>query len=161
MSKRKPIHPPFAEHDWDRVVEAGCDIVNASACEDEVLHQAAINALRYLLEQLSRTYGRHPVLTETLADFVDDPAERVGLYRQAQAGAEEIEYPLHTIQISFAETLLESMDDPQLALQELLRGKNDLYQYGDRHEREQFYALERKCIDSLRARSGDRENDRN
>ena len=60
------------------------------------------------LGELRARYGCHPVLPETQADFADDNAEGIALYRRAPAVAEADRLPALNIRLSLAGLLLEA-----------------------------------------------------
>jgi hypothetical protein len=136
---------PFSIEEWSSVEEAARDIVNASFQEDPILRAAGIESLKELLANLESRYGPHPVITETLADYTENPEEQVRLYCKARDEAANIGGPIHTIQIALAQVLLEEMNDPEGALAELLRGEHDLQAYSDENERREADRLRQGC----------------
>jgi hypothetical protein len=93
---------PFTDAEWDGVTEAVLPLVNATFAEDDALRAACFIELRQVLSELRVLHGDHPVLLETEADFAEDDAERVALYRWAAGIAESHELPTLGIRLSLA-----------------------------------------------------------
>ena len=74
---------PITKHAWAAVHERACDIVNASAIDDEVMGTIYREQLMEILDQLEQDFGPHPEIFDTRADFLSDPAERMRLYQKA------------------------------------------------------------------------------
>lgn len=117
---------PFSEEDWESVEEAVIDLVNASGEEDDEVIAANLKNVFDLLEALAIKYGPHPVLYETKADILPNPAERVELYRQAIRLAESNALQTLTIRLSLAEVLIEDLGDFAAARKELEACKDEL-----------------------------------
>ena len=117
---------PFSEEDWESVEEAVIDLVNASGEEDDEVIAANLKNVFDLLEALAIKYGPHPVLYETKADILPNPAERVELYRQAIHLAESNALQTLTIRLSLAEVLIEDLGDFAAAREELEACKGEL-----------------------------------
>ena len=117
---------PFREEDWESVEEAVVALVNASAEEDDEVIAANLKNVFDLLEALAIKYGPHPVLYETKADILPNPAERVELYRQAIRLAESNALQTLTIRLSLAEVLIEDLGDFAAARKELEACKGEL-----------------------------------
>lgn len=117
---------PFGEEDWQSVEEAVIDLVNASAEEDDEMIAANLKNVFDLLEALAIKYGPHPVLYETKADILPNPAERVELYKQAISLAESNALQTLTIRLSLAEVLIEDLGDFAEARQQLEACKGEL-----------------------------------
>ena len=75
----------ISAEDWDRVAEAACQIVNASAMDDEILCAHHTCALFEILDELESQYGRIPSILATRADFSDDPQVAIPLLEEALA----------------------------------------------------------------------------
>ena len=101
---------PFTGAEWGAVNDAVLPLVNATLAEDDVLHASAQEELRCVLNQLRVRYGDHPVLLETEADFCDDDAERVALYRRAIEVAVAHGLPTLSIRLSLAQLLVDDND---------------------------------------------------
>ncbi len=69
--------------DWDLVHQAACDVVNASAIDDDVLSAHHTEGLFDLLSELETRYGRIPSILATRADFTDAPASAIALHEEA------------------------------------------------------------------------------
>ena len=117
---------PFKEEDWESVEEAVIALVNASGDEDDEVIAAKLKTVFDLLEALAIKYGPHPVLYETKADILPNPAERVELYRQAIRLAESNALQTLTIRLSLAEVLIEDLGDFAAARKELEACKGEL-----------------------------------
>ena len=117
---------PFREEDWQAVEEAVVALVNASAEEADQVITAKLKDVFDLLEALAIKYGPHPVLFETKADILPNPAERVELYQQAISLAENNALQTLTIRLSLAEVLMEDLGDFAAARKELEACKGEL-----------------------------------
>lgn len=60
---------PFSDDEWEAVLVASRDIVNAVFAGDRTLAASALVELQAVLADLRARYGDHPVLAETEADF--------------------------------------------------------------------------------------------
>lgn len=93
----------------ERVLDLAAQMTNAALADDDPLCQSLYQGLlEYYYEQTAAGQG-HPFLTETVADYTDDPAEALCLYRQAlvqsqKMGATE---PTQTILLGVATRLIE------------------------------------------------------
>lgn len=128
---------PFREEDWEAVEEAVVALVNASAEEADEVIAAKLKNVFDLLEALAIKYGPHPVLYETKADILPNPAERVELYKQAIRLAESNALQTLTIRLSLAEVLIEDLGDFAGAKKELEACKGELTE----EELEEWQAL--------------------
>jgi len=99
---------PFTEAEWDAIKGAALRVVNASLVEDFPFRASAYAVLLDKLGELRARYGYHPVQLETQADFADDNAEGIALYRRAAAVAEANGLPTLNIRLSLAGLLLEA-----------------------------------------------------
>lgn len=109
---------PFTNAEWDPLKDLADSILNANSAKDDAL---ATSLRLDLLEQLAALrvrHGDHPVLLETIADYTEDAAEQVVLYRQAIEVAEAHGLPTLSIRMSFAPVLVE-LGEPMGALEEL------------------------------------------
>lgn len=98
---------PFTEAEWDAIKGAALRVVNASLAEDP--HGVPRPTRDSSTSWASRArYGYHPVQLETQADFADDNAEGIALYRRAAAVAEANGLPALNIRLSLAGLLLEA-----------------------------------------------------
>lgn len=79
----------ITEAAWSRVHEKACDIVNASTIDDVVMVSVFTDQLMVILDELEVEFGPHPEFYDTRADFLDDPDERMRLYRRALKLARE------------------------------------------------------------------------
>lgn len=94
---------------YERVLELALAITNSVLAGDEVLSNAHTLQLREYYEEQAGLGKSHPFLTETLADFTDDPTEAVRLYQLSiQQVPKFPDEPIHTKQISLARTLIEA-----------------------------------------------------
>ena len=109
---------PFSEAEWVAVSEAALPVVNAGLAEDAALRASHLIGLLDVLAGLRARHGEHPVLLETEADFADDDAERIALYRRAVSIAETHGIQTLTIRLSLARVLLD-MGERKAALDEL------------------------------------------
>jgi hypothetical protein len=116
---------PFTDAEWAAVKDAALPVVNAGMAEDAVLRASHLVGLLDVLAGLRARYGDHPVLLETEADFVDDDAERVALYRRAAGLAVGHGLPTLSIRLSLARALLD-LGRPSEAAAELSACERDL-----------------------------------
>lgn len=140
-------HPgwPFTEAEWDAVKEPALAAVNASIAGDAVLREAAGVELMAVLDALRAVHGDHPVLTETAADFADDPAERRGLYEKAVREAVAGGWPTYTIRLSLARLLLDEFERAEDAMRELRASEAEVDELGDEWERRDWSELVGRC----------------
>ncbi|MEN8686261.1 MAG: hypothetical protein AB1Z51_11050 [Desulfuromonadales bacterium] len=117
---------PFRDEDWEAVEDAVVALVNASGEEADELIAAKLKNVFDLLEALAIKYGPHPILYETKADILPNPAERVELYRQAIRLAESNALQTLTIRLSLAEVLIKDLEDFTAARKELAACKSEL-----------------------------------
>lgn len=132
---------PFSAAEWAPVSKAALAIVNATFAEDSVLQASHFEELCCVLSELQSKYGRHPALLETEADFTDDPNERVALYEEATQLALNGGLLTYTIRISLARVLIEEIEDPKRALQELQASRAEVAACADEDERKQWQEL--------------------
>lgn len=130
---------PFTEPEWGQVMEATLDVTNATLADDEVLRGSCLVTLQQVLGELRERYGDHPVLVETEADFTDDEADRVDLYKLAIGSAAGHGLPTLSIRLSLARLLLE-MGRSAEAQGELSACEGEL-PHGDAAERKEWLTL--------------------
>jgi len=111
-SANQPVDEfPFTNADWGRVKDAACSIVNAQLADDDALADSMFLDLQATLHDLRGTYGDHPILLETEADFCDDTEESIRLYADALSIASENDLPTGSICLSYARLLIENQRD--------------------------------------------------
>jgi hypothetical protein len=120
-------------------------VVNATLSEDEVLHASRFAELCCVLSGLRDTYGQHPVLLETEADFTDEPSERVALYEQAKQAALAAGLLTYSIRVSLARVLMDDLGDRGRALQELLVCQIEVAACANDRERQEWQEMQRQC----------------
>lgn len=116
---------PFSASEWAAVRAAALPVVNAGLAGDAVVRASHLNGLLDLLAALRVRHGEHPALLETEADFRDDDAERVALYRRAAALAAASDIPTLSIRLSLADVLLDH-GEPTAARAELRACEGEL-----------------------------------
>jgi hypothetical protein len=92
----------------DEIHDLGLAIVNAGGVGDDAVAESVYLRLRELYDiRMSNAQG-HPFLTEIVAGFTLDNVERIQLFKESirQCAAFPNE-PVHTKELSLAETLLE------------------------------------------------------
>ena len=94
---------------------------------------------------LRAKYGEHPVLLETAADFTEDASEQVALYERAKRAAITGRLPTCSIRIALARVLVEELNQPARASQELLDCQAELADYADEAERQEWSELWKAC----------------
>lgn len=110
---------PFTDDEWGSLEELALSFLNASFAEDLVLKESLRLDIIDLLENYLKKHGDHPVLLETIADYLEDSQERFKYYRNAIKIAELNSLPTLSIRMAFAGALL---GDSQLkAALEMLR----------------------------------------
>jgi hypothetical protein len=137
---------PFSESDWQRVKQVTLALLNASLIDDARLEASLFSELLRVLDELRAQYGDHPVLRETEADFLEDPAGRVDAYRTAIRVAEEHHLPTLSIRVSLARVLLENFTDPIRAKSELAACRSELSANADRGEMQEWSELMTECL---------------
>lgn len=136
---------PFFDDDWERVREASHAVLSAALDDNDLQTQLAFVELRRVLASLRQEYGDHPVLLETEADFEQDPAKRVCLYRLALEMANRQQVSTLSIRISLARVLIESFGDTHQAKVELLMCRLELTEHGDESDVGEWHELIRRC----------------
>jgi hypothetical protein len=69
--------------DWERVIEKGCDIANATESDKDPLYAVHVEAMMALLDELEAKYGPQSRIVATRADYLESLSERRALYEQA------------------------------------------------------------------------------
>lgn len=99
---------------WGKVFDVVTNIVRSSEegnSQMEAVYIAHLQAIYFLQEALGQPA---PFLTEALADYTEDAAEAVRLYRLALAQSSAYpDEPTHTKRIWMASRLLELGDSPR------------------------------------------------
>jgi hypothetical protein len=136
---------PFSTEEWGRVQEAARAVLNATLAEDFALRRSHFEELRTVLAALRAKYGDHSVLLETEADFSDDPAEQVELYREAVRQAPRAGLATCSARIALARLLLEDFGEPGQAFAELMACESELRAHADEAERREWAELVVRC----------------
>jgi hypothetical protein len=123
--------------DWERVIEKGCDIANATESDGDPMYAVHVEALMALLDELEAKYGPQSRTLATRADYLESLLERRPLYEQALDLArkahdiEEIEEIMNSINQLGQEEQAERNASPLMAalasllvIQALLRGRH-------------------------------------
>ena len=93
---------------YDRVIEHGWAIVNAMEAGDGALQDSHRLSLRAYYDEQTSLGRSLPFLTEAMADYTEDAAEAVRLYKLALEQSRSLpDEPLHTKMIALAERLVE------------------------------------------------------
>jgi hypothetical protein len=125
------------------VSELSRHIVNAGFSKDEVLRAGLLGQLIDYIDNLIATYGPHPELIETKADFMESAADRHKLYRSALEIAETRSLPILSICLSYAQLLL---DEHQIVESCSLLKKCEIEaQRADKYDRRRWNALFSEC----------------
>ena len=69
--------------DWERVIEKGCDIANATERDGDPMYAVHVEALMALLDELEANYGPQSRILATRADYLESLLERRPLYERA------------------------------------------------------------------------------
>ncbi len=136
---------PFTSKEWRKVRTAGHALMNATLAYRDKARMRHLLRLEVVIAELREKYGDHPVLTETLADFVDSPKERVSLYRCALAAAFEHCLPTYTIRISLARVLIEEFNQMTEAGAELALCRGEVMEQTDEAVTREWKELVRQC----------------
>ena len=108
---------------WNEVLEIVTDIVWGPDQDDIQATSAKVGRLRALYTKQEALGLPEPFLTEALADYTDDAAEAVNLYRRALSQFSVYpEEPIHTKRICLASRLIE-LGDLAEARMELVLGR--------------------------------------
>lgn len=78
---------PFSKDEWQAVRDAALRVLNASMADDTLTRASHFLEFQQVLVDLKKRHGNHPVLLETEADFTEDTAGAICLYRQARDAA--------------------------------------------------------------------------
>lgn len=109
----------------------GAEICNATAIDDEVLHEVAYqNLVNFYDEQVATGYW-HPFFTESVGDFTTDAAGALVYYRRALAEARRLPDPTHSILLCMAQRLFE-LGQTEQAEACLAEGRADAIRLGDK-----------------------------
>ena len=73
----------ISRQDWERVIEKGCDIANATGSDGDPMYTVHLQALRALLDELEMKYGPQSRILATRADYLESLPERRALYERA------------------------------------------------------------------------------
>lgn len=109
---------PFTDAEWEPVETTALALANAAVADDEVLRASLRVEIVDLLNRLRERHGEHPFLLELIADYTEDEADRVTLYRRAAEIAVTHDLPTFTLRLSLARLLLE-LNEPARAVAEL------------------------------------------
>ncbi len=109
---------PFTDAEWDPLKPVAESVLVASRAGDDTLAASHRLQMLELLDGLRERYGDHPVLLETAADYTEDKAAAVPLYRQAAEVAGANGLPTLSIRTALAFALM-TISDPAAALEEL------------------------------------------
>jgi hypothetical protein len=74
---------------WDRVFEKACDIANATRTANDPMYDVHREEMLELLNELEVEFGEQSRILDTRADYIDDPIERLRLYKKALELAKE------------------------------------------------------------------------
>ncbi len=110
---------PFTDAEWEPLKDLADSILNAHSADDEVLWASLRLEMLDLLGGLQKRHGDHPVLLETMADYMEDAAERIPLYRRAAEIAEAHGLPTLSIRLALTNVLVHDLGDSVAALEEL------------------------------------------
>ena len=69
--------------DWERVIEKGCDIANATESDGDPMYAVHVEAMMALLDELEAKYGPQSRILATRADYMESLPERRALYERA------------------------------------------------------------------------------
>jgi hypothetical protein len=144
-SRNRPRECPFTGREWQSVVNAGFGLVDATARENDPRYRPALRQMRRVIARLRAKYGRHPVLLETLADFEDDVAKRLRLYREAIDRATRLTFPTFSIRASLASLLLDEGRSAREARDQLEACAKEVRRRDDSYERKEHAQLLRRA----------------
>lgn len=131
---------------WENVTELAADIVNADAKNDA---KAALSAKRKLLSYLKglqKSFGVHPSIVATRADYEKKPKRRVELYKRAFQLAQDIGDARNQtlVSSSLAQIYTEELRNSREATTWLKVLKEALKHYPDDCERGEWRRLSRE-----------------
>lgn len=116
---------------WKEVFDVVDDIKRWSDAGNAQLEASCIALLQVIYARQEALGAPDPFLTEAMADYTDDPAEAVRLYRLALAqSSRHPDEPTHTKRIDMASRLVE-LDDLQSARTELIQGRAEAERLND------------------------------
>jgi hypothetical protein len=116
---------------WAEVLEVTRDIVWEPEQDGAEVTSANMERLRAIYARQNALGQPNPLLTEILADFTDDAAEAVALYRIALAQSNAYpDQPTHTKRICLASRLIE-IGDFSGATSELTAGRAEAARLND------------------------------
>ncbi len=108
---------PFTDAEWDPIGDLAGAIPHARYTDgDEALADSLRVHMLDLLAALRARHGDHPVLLETIADYTEDAAEQVSLYRRALELAEVHGLRTLSIRLALAGVLVHELGDSAAAL---------------------------------------------
>ena len=134
---------PFSKDDWGEIENISYEMVNSVYKYDKVSPELFSKFLT-TIKRLENKYGKHPKLSETLADHTDDPEERKKLYAEALEIAKKNGLPTISICISFAELFIEYFDNNSMAIQILEPTDREIEQHDDEYDLKKYYKLKRE-----------------
>ena len=110
---------PFTRAEWQPLEKVAESILNAHSAGDEVLRSSLRLEMLDLVSGLQKRHGDHPVLLEATADYTEDAAERVSLYRRAVEIAEAHGLPTLSVRLALAWVLVHRLSNSVAALEVL------------------------------------------
>lgn len=123
----------------------GAEICNASAIDDEVLHEVAYqNLVSFYDEQVATGYW-HPALTEAVADFTSDNVAALVYYRRALDEARLLPDQTQSILLCMAQQLFE-LGQTEQAEACLADGRAEAIQRGDKDCIEQADRIQKEFM---------------
>jgi len=133
---------PFTKDEWDEIINISHDMVNEVYRYDNISPELFSKFLT-TIKRLENKYGKHPKLSETLADHTDDKDERKKLYTEALELAISNDLPTITIRIAFARLLIDEIKNTDMALNILKADKKELENHDDEINVDEYYELKR------------------
>ena len=126
-------------------------IKDAAWADDDAGQASGVAALRTIYGRESHAGRSDPFLTETLADFIDDPQEAAALYGLSlEQSLEHPGEPLHTKRIGLARALIE-LEEPARAMAALDAARFEANRNRDREALKEIAEL----IESMRRNDSD------
>jgi len=154
----------ITKKDWDPIHELAVNIANASSVGDIKLSRQYEKQLHNHLRALQRKYGILPSIISTRADYTDDPAKRIKLYKLAYRLAGETNDDLNLMHSawSLASIYLDDLKQRRNGREWLSRLKDALILYPDKYVIKEHGALTRtlKGLDSKTRRRKIKESTR-
>jgi len=142
---------PFTNSDWNRVKDATYPIVNATLADDDTVADSLFIGLKETLHELRCSYGDHPILLETEADFCSDPDESIRIYSKALNIATKFNLPTDSICLSYTRALIDSERNLNEALTLLESCREQVYANADKTD----IAEHEELMTLLATRNGD------